>query len=229
MTEDLTPEEIRHAVDRAVQDFLASAGVEAPPVDAMGLARRHLGPEAVRPGGARPVAAVNGDLTEEQRQWLAARRLGEYHKPAILHRLGPSPEFRGLGGASLVNLFAAGLLLPAGWFAADARALGHDVAALAQRYSTAGIERVAWRLLDIAEPCIITVVDNGHVVHRRSNAWRVRRALEPPERDCQQYVHQQSRPRVVRSQGWTIQGWPVPRPDGQREVLRSVPADEFGP
>jgi hypothetical protein len=81
---------------------------------------------------------------------------------------------------------------------------------------------LAWRLLDLPEPCVITVIDDGQVQRRRSNAWRVRRELAAPERACQRYVNHHGRPHVVRAGGWTVQGWPVPRPDGMREVLRSV-------
>ena len=41
--EDLSREEVIEAVDRAVEDLLRVAGVEAPPVDAIALAQRHLG------------------------------------------------------------------------------------------------------------------------------------------------------------------------------------------
>ena len=69
---------------------------------------------------------------------------------------------------------------------------------------------------------MLTVVDNGVVSRRKSNAWQVRRELEPAERQCQRDVHHFRRPRVVCAGGWTVQGWPVPRAEGVREILRSV-------
>ena len=78
------------------------------------------------------------------------------------------------------------------------------------------------RMLDLPEPAIITVVDNDHISRRRSNAWRVRKELEPVERRCQHYVNHHSRPKVLREGGWTVQGWPVHQADWKREILRSV-------
>jgi len=43
MFDDLAREEVVEAVDRAVAELLQSAGMEAPPVDAIVLAQRHLG------------------------------------------------------------------------------------------------------------------------------------------------------------------------------------------
>jgi hypothetical protein len=227
MIEGLSPEEIHHAVDRVVDEVLGEAGVAGPPVDAVALALARLGPD---PGaGRRGKKAAAEDLSPEQRQWLAAQRLGEHCKPRLLRRLGVAPEeARGLGGPSLVSLFATHLLLPTGWFSADARSLCGEVPELARRYRTAGVGRVAVRLLDLPEPCVITVVDNEHVTQRRSNAWRVRRELEPAEQECQRYVHHYSRPRVVRGGGWTVWGWPFHQSDWKREVLRSVGEGDGG-
>jgi hypothetical protein len=163
------------------------------------------------------------DLTEEQHQWEAARQIGAHLQPTLLRRLGADPEERrGLGGTSLTRLAATHLLAPAWWFNQDARRLGHDLLQLKDLYSTAGVEMLAWRLLDVGEPCVITVVEEERVARRRSNAWPVRRELLGPERACQRYVHRSGRPHVVREGGWTVQGWPVHRPDRQREILRSV-------
>jgi hypothetical protein len=89
-------------------------------------------------------------------------------------------------------------------------------------FATASHERIALRLLDLAEPCVITIVDNGQVSQRKSNAWRVGRALSPVEEDCQRYVRHFSRPYAVRERGWAVQGWPIHRSDWKREILRSI-------
>jgi hypothetical protein len=228
MSDDLTPEEVYDAVDRAVAELLERAGVAAPPVDAVTLARRHLGlpaPAQRRPRGRSSIRAeeLRPEPTEERNQWTAAQEVGAYLERDLLRRLGVAPEqARGMRGGSLANLLARRLLIPSGWFAADAPASGYDLLELKQRYRTAGHEMLAWRLLDLPEPCIITVVDNDHVQRRRSNAWQVRRELSGPERQCQRYVNHYSRPRVVRADGWTVQGWPVHQPDWKREILRGV-------
>jgi hypothetical protein len=127
-----------------------------------------------------------------------------------------------MAGESLANLFAYRLLVPTCWFAADAPAHDYDVLQLKEHYRTSSHEVIAWRFLDLPEPCIVTIVDNDHIHRRRSNAWPVRRQLEPAEQQCQRYVNHYSRPRIVRQAGWTVQGWPVHQADWKREILRSV-------
>ena len=127
-----------------------------------------------------------------------------------------------MAGESLANLLAYHLLVPACWFTTDAPAAGYDLLELKKRYRTASHEVIAWRFIDLPDPCIITIVDNDHISRRRSNAWPTRRQLEPAEQKCQQYVHEYSRPRLIQESGWTVQGWPVHQSDWKREILRSV-------
>jgi hypothetical protein len=236
MNEDLTREEVHEAADRIVEELLEQAGLTGPPVDAVALAERHLGlglhPDGARGRGPRRRSvrgepATAPESSPEERQWLAARALGAHLTPTLLRRLGVETEGgRASGGASLANLLAEHLLLPLGWFADDASEHDHDVLELKARYATATVEVIAFRLLDLSEPCIITVVDNDHVHKRRSNAFQVRRELAPAEQQCQRYVTQYSRPHVVRRGGWTVQGWPIHKPDWKREILRSVVSSE---
>ena len=233
MSEDLTREEVHTAADRLVDELLAAAGVTRPPVDVVDLARRHLqmaireeappGPPTHSRRRAADGVRIPAGADEEARQWAAAQAVGARLKPDLLRRLGLDPAARlGLTAESFAGLVAQRLLTPTAWFAADARAVGWDVAELKRLYATAGYDLVAWRLLDLPEPCVITVVDNDHVHRRRSNAWRVNKTLQPAEQACQRYVHHYSRPRVVSADGWTVQGWPVHSPDWKREILRSV-------
>jgi Zn-dependent peptidase ImmA (M78 family) len=234
MTEDLSREEVHQAVDRAVEELLAAAQVTATPVDAIALAQRHLGmlvcldrrqPQrgrAQRAAGRKQIF-LRPEPTEERHQWTVAHEIGEHFKPQLLQRLGVAPEqTRVMMGESLANLFAYHLLVPACWFGDDARLHGYDVLELKKKYRTASHEVIAWRMLDLTEPCVITVVDNDHVHRRRGNAFRVRKELEEPEKQCQRYVNHYSRPRVVRADGWTVHGWPIHQPDWKREILRSV-------
>jgi predicted transcriptional regulator len=206
-------------------------------VDALALAQRHLGMtvcldtgqaqrgRAQRAGGRKQIF-LRPEPSEERHQWTVAHEIGEHLKADLLRRLGIDPEqTRPMSGESLANLFAHRLLVPTDWLAGEARAAGYDLAALKERFRTASHEVIAWRLLDLDEPCIITVIDNGQVQRRRCNAWRVPRTLAPAEVECQRYVHHYSRPRVVCAAGWTVQGWPVHQPDWKREILRSVVAD----
>jgi hypothetical protein len=220
MNEDLTREDVYHAADLLVEELLDAAGVTRPPVNAVDVAR-HLQMSLREPAPSAPRGS------EESRQWSAAQAIGERLKPDLLRRLGFDPASRqSLPGESLAGLLAHRLLTPTSWFAADARACGWDVPELKRLYDTAGYEVVAWRLLDLPEPCVITIVENDHVHRRRSNAWRVNKTLQPAERECQRYVHHYSRPRVVSADGWTVQGWPLHEPDWKREILRSVGESE---
>ena len=232
--DDLTREEVTETVDRAVAELLGAAGVTTPPVDAIQLAQRHLGMVVCLDRGQRQRGRAQRALgrkqiflrpepSEERHQWTVAHEIGEHLKADLLSRLGVAPErTRAMSGESLANLFAHRLLVPTAWLRGDAAAADYDLLELKDRYKTASHEVIAWRLLDLPSPCVITVVDNGHVHRRRSNAWRVRRELHPAEAECQRYVHTFGRPRAVRADGWDVRGWPVHQPDWKREILRSV-------
>jgi predicted transcriptional regulator len=235
MDEDLTREDVYHKADLIVEELLAAAGVTRPPVNAVNVGK-HLGILILEERGegqgrrkrrSAETVLLSADGSEESRQWAAAQAIGERLKPDLLRRLGFDPASRqSLPGESLAGLLAHRLLTPTSWFAADARACGWDVPELKRLYVTAGYEVVAWRLLDLPEPCVITIVENDHVHRRRSNTWRVNKTLQPAERECQRYVHHYSRPRVVSADGWMVQGWPLHEPDWTREILRSVGESE---
>ncbi len=232
--EDLSRDEVLTVLDNAVDDLLTAAGITAPPVDTIQLAQRHLGmlvcldrrqPQRGRAqrAGPRKQIFLRPEPSEERHQWTVAHEIGEHLKASLLERLGVEPgQTRAMAGESLANLFAYHLLAPKRWFADDAPACDYDLLALKERYRTASHEVLAWRMLDLPGPCIITIVDNDHIHRRRSNAWPTRRELSPAEAECQRYVHEYSRPRRVCADGWTVQGWPVHQSDWKREVLRSV-------
>jgi hypothetical protein len=234
MFDELNCDEVTGAVDRIVVDLLASAGVGQPPVDAIRIAQRTLGivvcldgnqqtrGRAQRSGRQRQIY-LRPEPIKERHQWTVAHEIGEHLKSDLLRSLEIEPEQTGcMMGESLANLFASRLLVPQAWLSADAPALHHDIAALRERYSSASHEVVGMRLLDLPAPCIITILDNGHIYRRRSNAFPVTRALEPPELLCQEYVHRFSRKYRVQEAGWTVHGWPVHQVDWKREILRSI-------
>jgi hypothetical protein len=234
MTEEIPREEALAAIDRYVEELLQAANIAAPPVDAIVLAQRHLGMSvcldrsqrqrgrAQRSAGRRQIY-LRPEPTEERHQWTVAHEIGEHLKPALLERLGIGPgQTPAMMGESLANLFAFHLLVPACWFSSDAPQSYYDLLRLKKLYPTASHEVIAWRFLDLPDPCVVTVVDNEHVQRRRSNAWAVRRSLEAAEEECQRYVHYYSRPRLVQKEGWTVHGWPVHQADWKREILRST-------
>jgi hypothetical protein len=226
MSEGLEREEVHRVVDRAVEELLEAAGVHEPPVNAVLIARKHLGLvlslDEPRRGRSRSVSP-RPEPTEERRQWTAAGAIGEHLKADLLRRLGIDPEEpRPMSGESLATLFAQRLLTPTRWLAAAGRTTGYDLPALKEQFASASHEVIALRLLDLPEPCIIAIIDNEHVYRRRSNAWRINRELSEAEKHCQEYVHRFSRPHRLLEEGWTVQGWPIHEVDWKREVLRSV-------
>src|SRR5207247_441839 len=104
----------------------------------------------------------------------------------------------------------------------DASAAGCDLLALARRYRTATAEDVAFRLLDLPEPCVITVVEDDEVRQRKSSGPRVKKKLERAEEECNRRVCERGEAHVVRQGGWTVQGWPVLVGGRRRVILRSV-------
>jgi hypothetical protein len=234
MLDDMPREDVVAAVDSLVEELLRAANVKQPPVDVIALAQGHLGMvvcidnrqaqrgRAQRAAGKKQIY-LRPEPREERHQWTVAHEIGEHMKSELLTRLGMEPtETRAMTGESLANLFAYHLLVPTCWFAEDAPARDYDLLALKEKYSTSSHEVLAWRFLDLPEPCIVTVLDNETISRRRSNAWPIARKLAPTEVKCQKYVHERSRPRRIQENGWTVQGWPVHEMEWKREILRSV-------
>jgi hypothetical protein len=240
MSEDLSKDEVIQAIDRVVRNLLDRAGITEPPVDAIVLAQKHLGMEvcldsrqpqrgrAQRTAGQKQIF-LRPEPTVERHQWTVAHEIGEHLKAELLAKLGVEPaDTKGMMGESLANLLAHHLLVPTDWLTFDAPAHDYDVLKLKKRYPTSSHEVLALRLLDLPEPCIITILDNDHIYRRKSNSWPVRRQLTAPEQQCQKYVNYYSRAHRVRQDGWTVNGWPVHQADWKREILRSVVDEERG-
>jgi len=232
--EELQRDEVTATVDRMVDELLDAAGITGPPIDCIALAQGHLGMvvcldkrqtargRAQRAAGKKQIY-LRPEPTEERHQWTVAHEIGEHLKPDVLQRLGVEPtEAKAMAGESLANLFAYRLLVPSRWFAGDSRSLDFDLLALKQRYRTSSHEVLAWRWLDLSEPCVVTILDNGIIHRRRSNAWPTKRELNAAEAKCQKRVHECEDPFAVRLGEWSVQGWPVHSGGWKREILRSV-------
>jgi Zn-dependent peptidase ImmA (M78 family) len=239
MIEDFARQDVLSSVDRVIEEVLTAAGMSEPPIDTITLARDHLGIEVCLDRGqkqrgraqrsaGREQIFLKPEPTEERHQWTVAHEIGEHLKPTLLERLGTPPEeARAMAGESLANLLAHHLLVPTRWFQTDAPSMSYDLLALKERYRTASHEVLALRMLDLPEPCVISIIDNDHLYRRRSNAWQVQRRLESPEQRCQHYVHDYGRPKLVQDGGWTVYGWPVHRIEWKREILRSQKDDWY--
>jgi uncharacterized protein DUF955 len=236
--DEFSRDEVGVVVERLVGELVDLGGIVEPPVDAIVLARDFLGMDvcvdrrqpqrgrAQRSGGKARIY-LRPEPTPERHQWTVAHEIGEHYKSRIIEGLGVEPEqVRAMAGESLANLFAYRLLVPTRFFAGDARALDYDLLQLKKKYATASHEVIAWRFLDLPEPCIVSIVDNDRLSRRRSNAWPVRRRLEPVEQECQRYVSRHSQPRRLRRDGWAVEAWPIHQGEWKREILRSAIEEE---
>jgi hypothetical protein len=238
---DFTPDDLIDAVDREVRAVLDRAGVAEPPVDALHVAMDQFdvevryaeddeegemgrfGPRAPRRRGAN-VLTLREDQTPESQHAMAARLVARQLLPPILTRLGVAPGTENKSAqAHLLGVIVPRLLLPTRWFETDSRKAGYDLAAVKERYSTAHMETIALRWLDLDEPCVISILDDEAVSTRKSNRFPVTRTLSAAEAACAKQVKETEKPARVRKDDWTARGWPTRGVPFGRIVLRAVP------
>ena len=237
---DVNPEDVFDAVDRLLTGLIERAGVRQPPVDALAIAEEHLGipvemVEAETDERGRPKRAtrrqgagitLTEDMTEEQQHAAAANGIARALLPEVLRKLDiPHGSESKSAAGHLRGLVVPRLLVPTKLLRGELRSCGFDVLALQRRFHTASIELVAQRLLDLDDPCAITIADDGIVAFRRANRFPVNRKLLPLEQECLDRVMKFDRPERLRGEAWTVNGWPVRDRPFRRVVLRSVPDD----
>ena len=176
-----------------------------------------------------PRTAEAAEPTEEARQWSAARRIGEHLRPTILRRLDLAPgEDRSLGGVSLATQAAQHLLAPAEWFRDDARAWASTCPGF-----TSATARPAWRCSPggcwtcpsrASSPSWTTTTCSTAAATPGASAG----SWSWPSANASATSITTAGRAFVCADGWTVQGWPLHRPDWKREVLRSVGGEEDG-
>lgn len=238
---DFSQDELFDLVDRVVAGLLERAGVADAPVCALSIADEHLGipVEVVEPaeederGRRRPRSSsgsagivLSCDMNEEQRQSAAAHGIARALLPEILRKLDviPGTENKQLA-AHVRGLIANRILVPTRLFRAALRECKHDLPALKQRFTSAAEETIALRFLDLDEPCVISILDDGIVAVRRGNRSPPGKKLLPPEQSCHDRVMELDLPHRVRADAWTVHGWPVANRAFRRIILRAVPDD----
>ena len=238
---DFSQEELVDAIDRLVAGMLERAGANTPPVDALSIAEHHLGipVEIVEPaeedesGRRRPRSRPSGggitlttDMSAEQQQRAAADGIARLLLPEIYRKVGVVAGSESKQFTSHVRgLTVARVLIPGKLLRAALRDCKYDVPELHKRFSTASMEAVAARLLDLDDPCVIALVDDGVVASRRSNRMPVNRKLEDAEQECVDRVTELDLPHRARIGEWTAWGWPVPNRPFRRIILRAVRDD----
>jgi len=237
---DFSTEELFEAIDGSVVELLARRGIDEPPVDAIQLVQDAFrytvtyeeedGDEPQYgdpPKRKRPrELAMKHSQSPGGQQMMAARACAKEMVPAILLRLGVVPGTEQKSANShLMGLIAPRLLLPTRWFEAAARRASGDLLRIQETFATVNLEPIAMRLLQLEDPCVIAIVDDGSVALRRSNAMQATKKLTPAEESCVERVIAAEEPQTVRKEGWTSRGWPVATGPFNRILLRSVPDD----
>jgi hypothetical protein len=238
---DFSQEELLDVVDRLVAGLVERAGITRPPVDALRIAEDHLGipvdiadpVEQDERGRPRPRSRPKGmgitlspDMTEEQQHKSAADGVARALLPDLLNKLGvvPGSENKQLS-AHIRTMVVSRLLVPTRLLRTALKECRYDVLALKKKFSTAATETIALRLLDLEEPSVIAIVDDGIVAIRRGNRFAAGKKLEAPEQACLDQVMKLDTPQRVRQGEWTVNGWPVPDRPIRRIILRAVPDD----
>jgi len=234
----LTSEDLSAALDAVAAELLEAADIDGPPVDGAALARalgvsvatddrqrgrgRYVRLRGIRGRSARPTILLRSDPRPERCQWALAHEIGEHVAHRVFFRLGVDPQEGPPNARERVASHLAGrLLLPTEWFARDAAACAWDLLALKARYRTASHELIARRMLELSEPAIITIFDQGEVHFRRSNVPGRVPPPSPPEMRCWKVVHGRNRPQQLSDGMKTIRGWPVHEEGWKREILRT--------
>jgi hypothetical protein len=128
---------------------------------------------------------------------------------------------------AVANRLAGCLLLPRDWFIADGSVVDWDLNQLKARYSTASHEMIARRMLEMPPPVIVTLVDQGRKVWRKSNGPFRTPPMTPPEFDAWKIAHDRGEAARCHARELPegiddVRAWPIHEPDWRREILRTA-------
>lgn len=238
MLPELALDEYAGVLDDLVVELLAACEVRRPPVDALRLAQRlgiTVAYDAQQPQRARYLRLADGDAQAaqpsilirpderpERRQWAIAHEIGEHVAHEVFARLGADPSSAPLDAREQVaNALAGRLLVPTVWFKEFGRSVGWDLPLLKERFMTASHELLARRMLDGAEPLVVSLFDQGRLTWRRATGGGRVPPLTAIERQCWGFAHDKARSRTARSGALRVQAWPVHEPGWKREVVRA--------
>jgi hypothetical protein len=239
---DFTTEELYDVVDRAVVKLLENGRVTQPPVPVIHLIQdlfhftirvEDEGDDEPRQYGDRPKPRPRPrelvflpTHSETAKHSLATRAMAKEMVPEILKRLGVIVGTENKSATNqLVALIAPRLVLPTRWFELAARKANNDLLKLREQFEPTAYEWIAARLLELEDPCVMTIVDDGTVASRKSNFAQVNKKLTDAEERCAAKVQDSEEAQTVRFDGWTSRGWPIPGGPFNRIILRSTPDD----
>lgn len=223
-------------LDELCHRWLVQAGLSFPPVDAFQLARR-LGFEVVfdsaHPQRASCVRLARGasgggliilrpDPRPERLHWALAHELGEHLLPSlVVRRILPFADIEPREREWLANQLAKRLLVPLREFEARARSCRWDLMVLKAHFSTASYEVLARRMLDTAEPMMVTIFDQGRLTLRKGNFPGTIPPLSACERTVWRRTHDDGENRCEQSPSELVQAWAIHEPGWKREILRT--------
>lgn len=244
---------IDSAIDETVRRLLDISQAQAPPVDALHIARclhAQIAWDDRQAGRARrvrlyeegapadennvigpvsnPCILIRHDPRPERIQWAVGHELGEELAHQIFHQLNFHPDEDGNGNREqLANRFASRLLLPTDWFRDSVREHGGNLLRLKEQFSTASYELIARRMLDLSAPMIVTIWDQGAITFRRSNLPGRLPPLSPDER----YLFKLAEASPFRQQ-WIsdsghVHGYSIHEPHWKRVIVWSQIPEEF--
>jgi hypothetical protein len=239
---DFSTEELYDTVDRAVVKLLEAGRVVQPPIPAVRLIQELFHytireeeeeDDSPKQYGDRPKPrprpreiVFKSTQSETAKQSLAARAIAKEMVPDILKTLGVVVGTEQKSATNqLVGLIAPRLVLPTKWFTLAARRANNDLLKLREAFEPTAYEWIAVRLLELEDPCVIAIVDDGSVSSRKSNFAQLNKKLTEAEERCAAKVQESEEPQTVRWDGWTSRGWPTPSGPFNRIILRSTPDD----
>jgi Zn-dependent peptidase ImmA (M78 family) len=246
MLTEIPVEQLAEAIEDCAGELLAEAGIDRPPVDAVTMAQRlglivaRDGQSQVRgrfvrmrhPGGSgRGTIFLAEDPRPERRQWATAHEIGEFAAHRVFGMLSVDAEdLVPAERERMANQLANAILLPFDWFRADGYAVDWDLIELKQVYSTASHELIARRMLAMSPAVIISLIDQGKLVWRKSNVLRRPPLLVPAEQGTWQVAHEDNQPAQYECRDLPdglrdVRCWPVHEADWKREILRTALED----
>ena len=182
----------------------------------------------IRHNGGRDIIVVRREAWEERTQYTIAHELGERYAETVCLRAGEG--FDDLSSdfiESLAHRFASRLLCPQPWFDADNAIHDGDLFALKDRYETASHEVIAFRLLQLETPSVVTVIDNGRITRRRANRSGLRtKQLTPAERNTWERCRLTGRDTKTDHGPARIAAWPIWTESVRREIVRMWLVDD---
>ncbi|MFO1022841.1 MAG: hypothetical protein U0903_19415 [Planctomycetales bacterium] len=222
-----------NAVDQVVSELLDRLQILAPPIDSLWVARKlgiqlvtdesQIGRGRCKRLGDRATFFIRPEKRLERLQWAVAHELGECFAWRVARSSGQDLDAgEGVTREAVANKFASRLLLPSRWFVTDAERCAGDLLTLKEIYRTASHESIAWRLLDLDQPTIITICDQGKITARKGNEFSPPRVLHPHEKHMWRESHERNCSVEWEQSELKIQCWPIHEPDWKREVLRTT-------